>query len=972
MNSMNKRYSIFLAGFFLLGISVFAQKAETELKNKTNDFLKELSTPLTLPGKDGCKVERVVIDEREKSIRIFGNEVFSSIPFDEQYVDRIYKGVRRLIPSAYRKYDLSILGSNYPIEKMIPNTRAKKKDAEKQWKNKKDHRAWVTREGVLPEFTRGLQDRHFSVWASHGRYYRQELGTWKWQRPNLFCTNEDLLTQTFVVPYLIPMLENAGAYVFTPRERNWQKNEVIVDNDRPQQDGHFEMLQKRHEWVPGPQRGFSYLTSQYLSEGTNPFALGTTVMSRSVGKASQASAIYWTPEIPEDGEYAVYVSYPQDPQNVRDAAYTVVHQGVETTFHVNQRMGGSTWVYLGTFFFDKGQDRRNCVRLTNLSKDEGLVTADAVRFGGGMGNIERGYSEHTSSLPRFLEGARYAAQWAGMPYEVYSSKQGSNDYADDINVRSLMTNYLAGGSEYLPSDTGLNVPIEASIAIHSDAGIRRDNSFVGTLGIYTTQTNDGYFPEGMSRLASRDLCDEVVSQIHGDMGRLFGNWSRRQLFDRNYSETRVPQIPAVIIETLSHQNFADMKMAHDPTFKFYFSRAIYKGILKYTAEQHDQDYVVQPLPVAACYTTIDVPRQTITLRWSPTADPLEPSARPTGYVVYTKIGNQDFDNGTYTRDPQFAVKARPNTLYSFKVCALNSGGSSMPSEELTAYIAEDTRATVMIINGFDRLAGPQPVETDTQLGFDLNADPGIYPHTFPGYCGAQINFDRSAMGVEGPEGLGYSGNELSGMLLAGNTFDYPLLHGKAIAAAGGYSFASCSREAVEQGDVNLNDYNAVDLILGLQRQDGYSLKDYKAFTLPLQNALKEYVRMQGNLLVSGAFIGSDMLGVDEQQFTQNILKYKTSGRVQATQIEGVQGMNTECTLYNRLNEEQYATTWVDCITPTHDSFAVMLYNNQVCAATAYAGRDYRCMAMGFPFENIREEQIREKMMAGILKFLLSK
>ena len=40
-----------------------------------------------------------------------------------------------------------------------------------------------------------------------------------------------LFTQTIVVPYLIPMLEKAGANVFTPRERDWQCNEVIVDND---------------------------------------------------------------------------------------------------------------------------------------------------------------------------------------------------------------------------------------------------------------------------------------------------------------------------------------------------------------------------------------------------------------------------------------------------------------------------------------------------------------------------------------------------------------------------------------------------------------------------------------------------------------------------------------------------------------------------------------------------------------------
>lgn len=93
------------------------------------------------------------------------------------------------------------------------------------------------------------------------------------------------------------------------------------------------------------------------------------------------------------------------------------------------------------------------VVLSNESKQKGVVCADAVRFGGGMGNIVRGNG--TSGLPRYLEGARYWAQWAGMPYSVYSKSNGTNDYNDDINTRSLMTNYLSGGSVYNPSEPGL-------------------------------------------------------------------------------------------------------------------------------------------------------------------------------------------------------------------------------------------------------------------------------------------------------------------------------------------------------------------------------------------------------------------------------------------------------------------------------------------------------------------------------------
>lgn len=62
-----------------------------------------------------------------------------------------------------------------------------------------------------------------------------------------------------------------------------------------------------------------------------------------------------------------------------------------------------------------------------------------------------------------------------------------------------MTNYLAGGSSYFPADSGLRVPIEMAIALHSDAGIAPDSTFVGTLGIYTTDFNEGTFADRNGR-----------------------------------------------------------------------------------------------------------------------------------------------------------------------------------------------------------------------------------------------------------------------------------------------------------------------------------------------------------------------------------------------------------------------------------------------------------------------------------------
>ena len=62
-------------------------------------------------------------------------------------------------------------------------------------------------------------------------YYEPKLNRWEWQRARCLQTVEDLYTQSFVLPYLVPMLENAGANVLLPRERDCQTAEIIIDND---------------------------------------------------------------------------------------------------------------------------------------------------------------------------------------------------------------------------------------------------------------------------------------------------------------------------------------------------------------------------------------------------------------------------------------------------------------------------------------------------------------------------------------------------------------------------------------------------------------------------------------------------------------------------------------------------------------------------------------------------------------------
>ena len=821
---------------------------------------------------------------------------------------------------------------------------------------------WVRNISTPLDITHGLQGRHLALWASHGYYYDQKETRWRWQRPKLFATTEDLYTQTIVVPYLIPMLENAGAIVFTPRERDWQKEEIIVDNDGSKRN--YVEVTSKTSWKTSPMPGFMAHSGSY-SDGENPFLAGSARMCKTTSSKSRYSLATYQPDFKRAGRYAVYVSYQTLPNSIDDALYTVWHRGERTQFHVNQQMGGSTWVYLGTFDFDAGYSEFNRVTVSNQSGNSGVVTTDAVRFGGGMGNIERYGS--TSGMPRALEGARYYAQWAGMPYEVYSSKNGENDYADDINVRSLMTNLLGGGSCYMPQTEGRKVPIELSLAVHSDAGFHPDGSSIyGSLAICTTNHNDMKLNAGLSRQVSYQLAESLLDNETKDLIYKYGKWERRKLYDRNYSETRLPEVPSAILETMSHQSFPDMRYGQDPNFRFTLARSIYKTLLRYVTNMHDKPFVVAPL--APDHFRIQLHKHEARLSWNAVEDPQEPSSTPTGYIVYTAVGESDFDNGTYVRKNHFQLELEPGILYHFKVAACNSGGKSFTTEVLSALYNPKAQQTILVVNGFHRLSSPAILENGLHQGFNLDEDPGItYGPTF-GWVGRQINFDRTQMGVE-VGGLGDSSDELAGVLIAGNDFNYVMTHAQAIQAAGNYNIVSCASEAVESGLMSLKGYAAVDLLLGLERTDGHSVESYKTFRPSMQQALSDYTSQGGSLLVSGAYIGRDMLADNEQAFMSRVLHCQYGGRSQ-TPTNKVQGLGTTLFYYQNINEEHYAATSTDILHPVQSAITAMQYADGYGAAIAYKGNDYSVFVMGFPFECIKTSQKRSSIMNGILNYLI--
>ncbi len=948
-----------LIAFMLCIIS--ATKAQT-MREQVQHYLENYTRTKTLLKRS--KLDSLVVDTIRQNIRVYVSGGFMEQIFTDAVVESVYDSIRSFVPDSLSSYPLTVITDRQPIEQLVPNTIRKGAiDRERIWQSEYKGQPWVRNISTPLSASKGLEGNHIALWHSHGTYWKQEKNAWTWQRPHLFCTTEDLFSQTFVIPYIIPMLENAGAVVYTPRDRDWQNHEVVIDNDAPEKDG---MYKEVGHWHPCDSAGFAHLKEAYYM-GDHPFSDGTARYTHTTTSTHPHAVISWTPDIPEDGEYAVYVSYQTLPNSVDDAQYTVVHRGVKTEFKVNQQMGGGTWVYLGTFLFAKGKTEENCVQLTNSSRHEGVVTADAVRFGGGIGNIARGktptdsskapdlFTFTTSGKPRWAEASLYYTQWAGMPDSVYNHFNSDHDYNNDMWARCESVTTLGGGSPYIPNRPGRRVPFELSMAFHTDAGFSRTGELTGTLAICTAlpEFYDAKTNAGISRLSSYDLASTIQYNLTNDMKSW--NWRIRQIWNRNYCETREPQVPSIILEMLSHQSFDDLCFGYDPRFKFDFCRSVYKSIVKYIATMHQRSYIIQPLPIHNFAITLNDQNRWANLTWEATIDSLEPTATPNKYIVYTRIDDGDFDNGTLVNGTSYLAPLEKGKLYSFRIAAMNDGGISFPSEVLSAYAAPQNTGTVLIVNAFTRLEGPAKISTENNQGFDLDADPGVPYGKFAGFCGRQLTFDKTNMGSELTTGTGYSGSELEGTIMMGNTFDYVALHGRGISQLRNHSFCSCSEEALLSNIIVPHEYAMIDIIYGVQKE----------FNPSTDRILAAYTQQGGSLLVSGANL--DKSTFPRREWVGDSITDKT--------IVGVNGSNLDFTIYRDMNPYSYAVPHITSISPKKSTegagtcFAMLQYSNNLPAAVAYDCTDYKTIILGFPIESIREGDQRDGLMRAVTNFL---
>ena len=568
-----------------------------------------------------------------------------------------------------------------------------------------------------------LSGKTLFVSAGHGWTYNLnyddsgELKSqyWATQRDVSQGMREDDSNAEIVSYFLIPYLQNAGGTVFSARERDRQENMVIIDDadgtSYSDSDGIYE---ESGGWAETTDtNGYGYGRTDYpMTIDVNPLRSGRYRYAN----AEAGAWARWTPRIPKDGSYHVYVSYKAGTNRTTEALYTVKHAGGSSEVKVNQQHHGSTWIDLGQFYFKAGLSRENGSVM--LSGTEGIIIADAVRFGGGKGLIKRGVNTtlKVSGYPRWEESAVHNVQFMGAPsgsgnvYHRYNSQY--NDRDDDVAARSR---WAAWENEEDYDDS-------LYIAFHSNAV--NSSSVTGlSTWIYSNQAAGVGYEAGQAAAGSEKLATLVHERILNSVKTLFRKYEDEDkyeygsgLYSAYFGEINPSnnnEMPSVLVELAFHSSPTDSEMLRDPKYRDIASRAAYQAIVQYFAQKDGTEAVFLPgAPRNLAATTYNNSKLAMLLWDAPETDEDRYLGdAPEGYIIQTSLDGVSFNDGVETTATQggFSLNDYPDgTVLFVRVLAYNKGGVSFPSAVAPIIVSRKKEANILIVDGFERIDSAMP------------------------------------------------------------------------------------------------------------------------------------------------------------------------------------------------------------------------------------------------------------------------
>ena len=154
---------------------------------------------------------------------------------------------------------------------------------------------------------------------------------------------------------------------------------------------------------------------------------------------------------------------------------------------------------------------------------------------------------------------------------------------------------------------------------------------------------------------------------------------------------------------------------------------------------------------------------------------------------------------------------------------------------------------------------------------------------------------------------------------------------------------------------------------------------FKTFSRVNQQLITYFCNSGGNIIVSGAFVGTDLwdnpsADIKDKDWAQNTLKYKwrnNYGGV-AGDIKSVpspfHSINSNFKYFNTLNSKGYVVENPDAIEPANDNaFTIFRYSeNNLSAGILFKGDDYNSCVLGFPIESITDQSSINKLIKNIM------
>ena len=500
----------------------------------------------------------------------------------------------------------------------------------------------------LPKHKKGALEGK-TVWLSAGHGWRYHREDWRTQRSNANGIVEDHGNIEAVNYYLLKYLENAGANVWTVRERDMNTNEIIVDDLSP---GYSTQGAWSKSSASGHNKNYDYIYTQ----------------------AEETGRAIYTPTIPESGYYWVSVYYRNGNNRCKDTRYHIYHAGGESIVSINQEVHGLTWVYLGQYYFEKGTQGR--VELSNKSSDVGqAIIADAVRFGGGMGSIPDGGRK--SGKPRYEEAAKYYSQYQG-----FFSRDG------DVTIRPEYAEWELAKGDWAERNNAIYV------SWHTNAG---GGKGTGTESfVYNRGATAGSFE------LTRYIHNELVSDIRQEYD---AEWKDRGVKKANFGELRrLRTMPGALVEIGFHDNKEDAEAILTPQFRNLSARAVYQGIVTYYAKKAGTTPVFLPEPPTHLMAQ-NQGNNRIKLTWQAPAVTTTGGHAATGYKVYISKHGKAFPDGIeINSNTHTFTNLEAGETYYFKVTATNAGGESFATAVVAARTpASGTKIEFLLVDGFDRL-----------------------------------------------------------------------------------------------------------------------------------------------------------------------------------------------------------------------------------------------------------------------------